>query len=193
MLRRLQLSLFVFLLQFTIAKSGWASDSNVGFKRTALLDSLGKTRVGETVPWFASEISPGKILNRTSILSQAKEKGRHGIALVFFATWCVPCRAGIKELGRNRDRLDSAGVEVFLMDYSEDGKSAPDMLDKLGAKKFTVLPDRYGMIGEDFGVVNAEKGGGLPKTFVAGTDGRIRAIFSTEGDDYINLILEACQ
>jgi peroxiredoxin len=184
-------SVLILFVALTSAGERSSSESLLPSKITVALERLGKNQVGGDLPWFAAEIVDGSVLNRKKVLARLKANKQKGVVLVFFATWCAPCKIGIMELVNHSQRLDSAGVTLLLVDYNEDGAGAEAFLEKLGASKYSVLPDRYGEIGKLFGVVNPESGGGLPKTFVAGSDGKILAIFSIEGYDYVERIIHA--
>jgi peroxiredoxin len=155
------------------------------------LTALGKLKLGDTIPWFASQTAERRVINRTLLLREIKAAGYKGFVMNFFATWCVPCREGLKMLGKERERLEAAGIRVYLVDVSRTGNAPDGFLGDLNLAGITVLPDPYAVISRDFGMMDGKDLElALPKTFVVAADGRIRAIFAGEGQDYINRIIQ---
>ncbi len=137
-------------------------------------------------PWFAGADAraPEKAINRARALAAKKP-----VALVFFATWCEPCRVGLGLLRAEAARLAARGVQVILVDYREGPDEVSAFLDA-ERLRFPTMLDKFGGVARDYGVATEDKTS-LPKTFVIGGDGRVRAIFDTEGPDFVERLLEA--
>lgn len=89
------------------------------------------------------------------------------VAINFFASWCVPCRAEhpfLKKLGAE------AGIPVLGLAWKDKKRASQDFLDELGNPYFRVGTDENGRIGiTSFGIT------GVPETFIIDKEGIIRA------------------
>jgi peroxiredoxin len=155
--------------------------------RTVVLERLGRLRVGGTAPFFAGADAraPERAINRTKLLASKKP-----FALVFWATWCAPCRIGLGHLRASAERLKQSGVQVVLVNYREPPDEVSAFLDAEELDPFPALIDKFGNVAKEYEVAPNETAS-LPKTFVIGADGRIAAILDAEGPDYIDRVIEA--
>ena len=159
---------------------------------TVSLPNRGAGRVGEPAPWFSGWTFDDRVLNRDRLLESAPG----GVALVVFATWCVPCTEGLKRLAKGREALEERGVKAVLIAYREDVEVVKPWLAERGWGEGTVLIDRFGVAATALGVASKSKEGErarLPRTFVVAGDGTVRAILGREGDDYVERILQAAR
>ncbi len=83
----------------------------------------------------------------------------------FFASWCVPCAQDSPALMA----LRTEGARVIGVAYKDDPTKSRAFLARLGDPFTTVLVDRQGRTGLDFGV------DGVPDTFLIGANGVILA------------------
>lgn len=98
--------------------------------------------------------------------SQALKAAVRGPALInMFASWCAPCAVEQPELMR----LQAQGVRIVGVAYKDDPAKTRAFLSRLGDPFETVLIDRSGDAGVEFGV------SGVPETFLVGADGVIFA------------------
>lgn len=159
---------------------------------SALLDATGPVKVGDTAPWFAGWTAKDRVFNRTRLLATP---GARGHVLVFFATWCKPCEAGLKQLAAARPRLEAAGLTVTLVDYGEEASVGTPWLAARGLGEARTLFDRYGTVAFAFGVELRTEGGArrarLPRTIVLDPAGTVRRIIGREGEDYVERLLDA--
>jgi len=89
-----------------------------------------------------------------------------GPALInVFASWCAPCAIEHPELMA----LQAQGVSIVGIAYKDDPAATRAFLSRLGDPFQTVLVDRLGDAGVEFGV------SGVPETFLVGADGVIFA------------------
>jgi cytochrome c biogenesis protein CcmG/thiol:disulfide interchange protein DsbE len=94
--------------------------------------------------------------------SVAQMKGKVWVAN-FFASWCVPCLAEhpqVTELSRS--------VTVVGINYKDKKEDATRWLTRHGNPFATVIVDREGKVGLDYGVY------GVPESYVIDKDGVIR-------------------
>jgi cytochrome c biogenesis protein CcmG/thiol:disulfide interchange protein DsbE len=85
--------------------------------------------------------------------------------VTFFASWCVPCVQEAPALLA----LKAEGVRIIGVAYKDDPNASRDFLTRNGDPFNTVVVDRNGRAGIDFGV------DGVPDTFLVGADGVILA------------------
>lgn len=83
----------------------------------------------------------------------------------FFASWCVPCAEDAPALMALKDQ----GARIVGIAYKDDPAKSRAFLDRVGDPFSTVLVDRDGRAGVDFGV------DGAPDTFLVGANGVILA------------------
>ena len=130
---------------------------------------------------------------RTHNLSKLLSKpGTKRLAVVFYATWCVPCRKGLALLAENKERLARAGVGVVLVNVREKPESVAVFLRKMKLDGFDAVIDKFGTAAKSYGLVsknNGEETVAIPKTFVLDDEGRVMAIFGKEGGDYVDQII----
>lgn len=164
--------------------------ANVHQSGSQLIEDAGKTRVGHALPWFGGWSVDGKVLNRRNLLGSQPEGGR---LIVFFATWCKPCEAGLLELVRARGQLEKAGVQLLLINFREESAKVVPWLRARSLGDAPVLLDQFGYTARDLAGVGGDAGSALPRTLVVGPDGRVRRIIGREGGDYVDLILRAAR
>jgi peroxiredoxin len=155
--------------------------------QTESLARLGRLRVGDPAPFFAGPDvrAPERAINRTKLLA-----AKRPFVLVFWATWCSPCRVGLAELRAAGERLKASGLEVVLVNYREPQDDVAAFLDAERLDGFSALLDKFGAVAKEFEVAPRETAS-LPKTFVVQVDGRIAAIFGAEGPDYVDRVIAA--
>lgn len=155
-----------------------------------LLEVSGEAKVGAPAPWFAGWTAEQRVINRTRIL----ETPAAGHVLVLFATWCVPCEAGLKQLAAAEDQLKVRGAKPWLVAIGQRPAEVRPWLAARGLKDWPVLYDRFGRVAQTLGA-QVEKDGKqvtqLPRTVVMGADGVVRLLVGTEGPDYVELLLRA--
>ena len=80
-------------------------------------------------------------------------KGKNPVLLVFFATWCPPCRREIPQLIDYQDRYASKGLKVMAINIDE----APDEV-RTFAKghgiNYTVLLDEGAQVADKYSIRN---------------------------------------
>lgn len=192
--------------------------TSVASRATVHLAAAGTSAPGKPLGWFAGWTLDGRVFNRTALLTakgaatpaaiadahaaiapaSAGPAAPRGHALVFFATWCKPCEAGLRELAAAQPRWTAAGLDVVLVAVGEDAATVtpwlaarPELAPLTSAA--TVLPDRFGVVGRDLAGIGADAAvrSSLPRTVVTDAAGVVRAVLGAEGEDYVAVVLAA--
>lgn len=154
--------------------------------KSQFLDKSGDIAVNKQAPSFGGLTVEDKVFS----LKKSFDDGSKLVVLSFFATWCIPCRTGIKQLNDNKVKLSKNYIKVVLVnltysDEKEDEKLESFMKDEKIV--FNVIKDKSGEIAKKYGVA----GSSLPRTFLIGKNFNIKKIIGSEGDDFINIIVES--
>ena len=145
--------------------------------------------IKDSLPWFAvrelqNDNTP---FTRTHLQRMTEKYDR--VALVYFATWCIPCRAGIKQIVANQTEIEKAGTAIVLVNVGErETNKVKNFLAKLSADKLTSVTDPYGRLTEGFGLVKGGQSISLPRTIVVDKSLKVLQLIGEEGGDYIELL-----
>lgn len=151
--------------------------------RTEVLKSTGEALLGEDAPWIAGWTLGGEVWN---IDQAVADSAYDRVAIVFFATWCAPCRNGIAKLTERAVELTRNRVRVVLVNFGED---AAKVSGYIGAgAPFLVVLDRYGNTKKMY-LRSIGESVALPQTVVVGRNKRIQLIIGKEGPDYVDRII----
>ena len=173
----------VLVLGIVLALAAGAAPALAASKTTVALSQSGKARAGEPAPWLAG----WTLANETFNLSKAfKDPSVARVALVFFATWCAPCKAGILKLTAASKDLQAAGVRLVLVNFQDKTEDVRRYLEGNGLAA-EVLLDPFGRTRDVFLDPSGDKVE-LPRTVLVGRDGKVQAIFGEEGDDYVDRV-----
>ncbi|MBT8092639.1 MAG: TlpA family protein disulfide reductase [Gammaproteobacteria bacterium] len=117
-----------------------------------------KTVAGMPAPAFTLETDEG------DEVSFPKDARGEASILLFWATWCPYCKAVMPYLDKIVDDYAEHGVQVFAIDFKDDGDPVA-MIDELGYD-FVVLP-LGDLVADDYGVFSA------PGILVVDCDGTV--------------------
>jgi cytochrome c biogenesis protein CcmG, thiol:disulfide interchange protein DsbE len=115
--------------------------------------------VGKAAPAFSLPLLKDPAVQMTA----AQMKGQVWVLNVW-ASWCVPCLAEHPYV----TQLAKSGVTVVGLNYKDKPQDATGWLARHGDPYKTIVADRDGRVGIDYGVY------GVPETFVIDRDGVIR-------------------
>ena len=117
---------------------------------------------GRLAPALPGEVLAGR---RATLATLRHTAGGRPALVVFWASWCEPCRR--EALAVERFALSPAGSgRVVGVDWSDEAASARGFIGKY-RWSFPNLRDGEGSVGYAYGLT------GLPTTFVIGADGHI--------------------
>ena len=140
--------------------------------------------IRDSLPWFAvfelqNDNAPFT-RNHLNALAQKNER---------VATWCIPCREGLKQISTNAEALAAAKTSVVLVNVGEREK---DMLTKYLAKfsleKLPAVVDPFGRLTEGFGLIKEGENIDLPRTVVVDKKMHPSFMIGAEGADYIQIL-----
>ena len=150
--------------------------------KTVRLLQSGGARVGATAPSFGGwDLSGQRVLTldglrRTPFLAP--------VLLTFGASWCKPCADGLPRL--KKLSILHPEMRLVLIDVENDGPRAQAFAARMGIDGPALL-DKFEQIAKTYGVAGEEKTQ-LPRTFLIDATGKVRAIYSLEGDDFEKVI-----
>jgi len=152
---------------------------------TESLQISGQAFVGEKAPWLSGWTMSGDVFN---IDMPFKDKSTKRLVLVFWTTWCIPCRRGMSMIEGAADTLNKSGSVVVMVNFGEGREMIRKYLKKYSVS-FPVVLDRYKRTEKTYLSDVKNNKVSLPKTVIIDPDRKVKAIFGREGDDYIERIL----
>jgi cytochrome c biogenesis protein CcmG/thiol:disulfide interchange protein DsbE len=123
-----------------------------------------KAAAGRTAPGLPSEHLSGAAVTLPKLLAEAR--GRPSL-VVFWASWCGPCRTEAPAL-QTFSRSPEGRGRIVGVDWSDARSAALGFIRRVGWT-FPTVRDGEGLIGNSYGMT------GLPTTFVLNGRGRIAA------------------
>jgi thiol-disulfide isomerase/thioredoxin len=151
-------------------------------EKTAKLEVSGQAKVGGIAPSFGLWGVAG---DGPFVLEKLrKQPSLSPLLLTFGASWCAPCRAGLPRLQAFAAKHPQ--VRLVLIDVEGDAKAAQAWIGELRLEAVALL-DKFEVVARLYGVAGETKTS-LPRTFLVDERGRVRAIYSVEGDDLESLL-----
>jgi thiol-disulfide isomerase/thioredoxin len=174
----------------------FAASAAVAAKPSEKLALPPAASAGKELPFFALDSKDGEnsydaVINNNKLKEIAKKRGSKRIVISFFATWCIPCREGLKIMSDNASDLEKKGVLVFLANAGEtDYSKVNTWIKKYAKEQWLIGFDKYNNFPKTLGV--PETGGEmpLPKTLVTTPDLQPLTFIGQEGDDFLQIIWE---
>ncbi|MBL6975462.1 MAG: TlpA family protein disulfide reductase [Deltaproteobacteria bacterium] len=151
----------------------------------------GTAEVGKRLPRVAAFDMGNKVHSSDRIL----ESGVKGLVVQFMTTYCPPCKEEIRQLVKEKGRLDRAKVRVLIVDLLSGYGQLKKYVAESGASVFPVIRDRTGSIVDQFELRKKDpEGNGLtmlvPVSFVVDEKGILRRICRGAEDDYVASIFK---
>ncbi len=144
----------------------------------------------ESIPWFVARDSKDLqpfTKKQLEILADSQTKR---VALVFFASWCIPCREGIVRLRDNQAELDKNGIRVVLVNAGEgDLSKIENWIKENGNEKWAVILDKFKNIQKNTGLISdTETEIVFPKTILLDNKLKPILLIGTEGKDWPQIL-----
>jgi len=143
----------------------------------------------ETLPAFTAKDSDADKNFQKRHLEKLITPETERVALVYFATTCLPCREGAVKLKKEKDMLAKKGILVVLVNVGEkDVDVVHKWIDKFSNPDFPLIMDTRSQMVGPFGLLEKDGSVALPKTLVL--DKKLKPLFllGTEGDDFPEVI-----
>jgi len=154
------------------------------------------------LPWFAFDSKDDngtyeKTVNNDNLKEFAKQQKYRKVVFSFFATWCVPCREGLKRISDNAAELKKKGVLVVLVNVGEEDLEnySPRKIEEWARQngyfkgEGLLVFDKYSNSLENFGLQkNSGEKAPLPRTLIADDNLRQLMLIGEEGDDYLQIL-----
>lgn len=176
-MRRILILLIIMVLISLFSCPAYAKDSQ-------LLQQSGQAKVGHPAPWLSGWTLGNEIFN---IKKPFKDPEINKQVLVFFASWCAPCKKGIEMLNKHKKHLKNNGIQIVLINFNEPLEKVKEYMKKTPSY-FPVVLDPFGQSGETY--LETSKGTfPIPKTFIIDREGIVKGIIGHEGKDYVSRIL----
>ncbi|MGC8738024.1 MAG: redoxin family protein [Candidatus Hydrogenedens sp.] len=118
--------------------------------------------IGQKAPEFTLSTLDGKMVSLKDF------QGKKVVVLDFWATWCPPCRRALPIVQETSNELKDKDVIFFAVNIDEDKAKVADFVKNMGIT-LTVLLDTGGNVANSYKVTN------IPRMFIIGKDGTIRA------------------
>lgn len=146
--------------------------------------------IKDSLPWFAvRELKDDNTPFTRGHLARLTQKYDR-VAMVYFATWCIPCRAGIKQIVAQQAEIEKAGTAIVLVNVGErEATKVRAFLRSNSADSLTSITDPYGRMTEGFGLVKEGQNISLPRTIVVDKSLKVMQLIGEEGDDYIKILM----
>ncbi len=182
--RRAVVLAMVLVLPCSAVGSGVAAAPDQGGP-TQLAEKAGPIVQGRSMVSFAGATLDGRDFALSRFLRTERPKA---VVISLFGTWCDTCASRLPSVGKIAEGRRARGLALVLVDVNEP-EAGPDVGGWLrdhgvdvGALCASVVLDPFGKISERLGA------SALPRTFVVGADGSVRAVFIREGDDFEALL-----
>jgi len=174
------------ILFFSFAMAFAASDELEKSQILPLTAQLKK----ESIPWFVARDRKDlqqftKKQLETLVASQTKR-----MALVFFASWCVPCREGVIRLRDSQAELDKNGIQVVLVNAGEgDLSKIENWIKENGNENWPVILDKFKNIQKNSGLISgSETEIVFPKTILLDNKLKPLLLIGAEGKDWPQIL-----
>jgi alkyl hydroperoxide reductase subunit AhpC len=144
----------------------------------------------EILPWFAARdgkdgVSPFTRKTLEGLVAPQIKR----VALVYFATWCLPCREGVLRLKEQKGELQKNGVLVVLVNVGEqDMGVVQKWVRQFGTEQWPLISDQFGRLTEGFGLVKPEEKITLPRTIVLSEKLKPLQLIGAEGSDWSEIL-----
>ena len=142
------------------------------------------------IPWFvARDKSDSQHFTRKHLEGLAGPQTKR-IALVFFASWCIPCKEGVIRLRDSQAELDKNGVQVILVNAGEsDFSKIKNWIKENGNENWPVILDIFKNVQKNTGLISGtETEIVFPKTILLDNKLKPLLLIGAEGKDWPQIL-----
>ncbi len=161
---------------------------------TVRLEHIGSHRRCERVSGLAGWVyGRNEVWSLEQTLRPAPSShGTRGVIVSFFATWCKPCRKGIKVLQELAPTAGEHNVTTVLVAVPPYGPPLSEYLREFETD-LLIIEDKFGGIWQQWtnSAPDSNTNNGLPRTVVIDGSRRLVAIFGQEAEDFAAKLLYA--
>ncbi|MDR2581684.1 MAG: peroxiredoxin family protein [Fibromonadaceae bacterium] len=159
-----------------------------GLEKSEILPLTAQLQRG-TMPSFNARDGSDKHFSRKELEALVGPQTKR-IALVFFATWCIPCTEGVILLRDNQAELDKNGIQVVLINASElDIPKIKNWIKTNGNEKWPLVLDKFGNVQRNTGLITATQTEMLfPKTILLDNELKPLLLIGAEGKDWPEIL-----
>ncbi|MCL2208067.1 MAG: redoxin domain-containing protein [Fibromonadales bacterium] len=179
--------LALLLLSFTLSFA--AADELERSQKLPLPAQLQK----DAFPWFVARDKGDKDPFSKKHLEGLVGPQTKRVALVLFATWCVPCKEGVVRLRESQAELEKNGVLVILVNAGEkkfDYPAIQSWIKENGSDKWPVVLDKFGNILKNTGLSTGSEDIIFPKTILMDNKLKPLLLIGAEGKDWPRILWE---
>lgn len=172
--------------------------ANFSFAQKTQTLPLPKQLKADTLPAFYTMLiktAEGKYIdiNKDDLKTIAEQRKSRKVVLSFYATYCVPCRTGLKKMSDSSAVLEKNNILVVLVNVNDQDSDKISKWEKeyakegwlLGLDQACNLPKEFGLVKEDCAASIT-----LPKTLLLDSNLRPKKLIGTEGNDFLQILKE---
>ena len=151
-------------------------------------------QLNKQLPWFALDMKDAEgtyngVIKNDKLKEIIHQRNSKRVVFAFFATWCFPCREGLRLLGEKAAELKDNGVLVILVNVGESDYVKTDKWIKEYAKEGWLIGyDKFNNMPETFGLVKRGEEMPLPATLLLDPNLRPLLLIGHEGEDYPQIL-----
>jgi len=179
-------AIILFCLSFALSFAAESAE----LERSQILPLTAELQKG--TPWFAARTRDATKPFTKKDLENLIGPQTKRVALVFFASWCIPCREGVIRLRDNQAELDKNGVLVVLVNVGEtELPKIENWVKTNGNEKWPVVLDKFKSISLKTGLISdSETEFIFPKTIVLDYQLKPILLIGAEGKDWPKVLWE---
>ena len=145
----------------------------------------------ETLPQFSARDMNGENIFVRRHLERMVEPETKRVALLFFATWCMPCAQGAAAVKKARSELKENGVQAIFVNVGEkDVEAIHRWVGQYGDSTLPLIMDNRSQMAGAFGLLEPNGKIIMPKILVLNDKLKPLFLLGTEGSDFPQLLWE---
>jgi len=138
----------------------------------------------ESIPFFKAKDRNAKKEFYFINLKELVKPNTERVALVYFATWCIPCREGMVMLKNSKDSLEKNNTQIVLVNIGEkDVKKVHKWIENYSNSEWDLIMDVNQQLIEKFGL-SKTKETELPLTLLLDKNLKPLLLLGTKGNDW---------